>query len=73
MQTAAALFEDLRRRVLKELAEPPHISSDGSPAILYDRPKLRAACVALTAEASNKELDLVTCRQIDTLCNAFRR
>jgi hypothetical protein len=57
-------FEDLRRRVLSEFAEPPCVSSDGTPAILCDRPKLHAACVKLAGEVSNKQLDLVTRRRI---------
>ena len=57
-------FEDLRRRVFSEFADPSRVPSDGTPAVLCDRPKLRAACTKLEGEAGNKELDLVTRRRI---------
>ena len=52
--------------ILSELAEPPRIPSDGTPAFLCDRPKkkLHTACAQLAGEISNKELDLVTWRRI---------
>jgi hypothetical protein len=60
-------FEDLRRRVLMESAEPFPILSDETPTFLCDRPKLRAACAKLMVEANNKELDLVTQRRIQEM------
>lgn len=60
-------FKNLRRRVLMEFAEPSPISSDGTPAFLCNRPKLRAACTKLTLEVNNKEFDLVTQRRIQEM------
>ena len=59
-----ASFEDLRREVLMELAMPSRIASDGTPALLSDRPKLRTACAELAVEVGNKGLDLVTRRRM---------
>jgi len=57
-------FEDLRHQVLSEFAEPPRVSSDGTPAFLCDHRKLHAACAKLTGEIGNKALDLIMRRQI---------
>jgi hypothetical protein len=53
-------FEDLRRRVLTESAEPP-------PTLLHDQLKLRIACAMLKVEVVNKERDLVTRRRIQAI------
>ena len=51
------LFKDLWHQVLME-------SVKLSPALLFDRPRLRTACAMLAAKVGNKDLDLVTRRRI---------
>ncbi len=64
MHMGAASFEELRHWVLMELAEPSHIASDGTPALLCDSPKLHTACVKLKAKVGDKRINLVTQYQI---------
>jgi hypothetical protein len=67
-QIEAMPFEELRRRVLMEAeSSPSPILSGGVAAILSDRPKLRAACIKLTAEVDNKLHDLITRRRVQAM------
>jgi hypothetical protein len=67
VQMGVVPFEELQHWVLLETTGASHVPFDGTPALLGDHLKLCTACTKLTAEIGNKELDLVTRRQIQEI------